>query len=62
MQESEFQSNCNVKTSRLQADVVELEGNIANGCDSKILSDSLDHSFMESLEELNSAKKVKCLS
>jgi hypothetical protein len=37
-QESKFQSNCSVKRSKLQADVIELEGMIANGCDSKSIS------------------------
>jgi hypothetical protein len=60
-QESEFQSNCSVKRSELQTDVIELEGRIANGCDSKSISHILNHSFIESLERLNSAKKVKCL-
>ncbi|XP_062165287.1 uncharacterized protein LOC133871863 isoform X2 [Alnus glutinosa] len=56
-QESEFQSNCSVKRSELQTDVIELEGRIANGCDSKSISHILNHSFIESLERLNSAKK-----
>lgn len=60
-QESEFQSNCSVKRSELQTDVIELEGRIANGCDSKSISHILNHPFIESLERLNSAKKVKCL-
>lgn len=58
MQESEFQSNCNVKRSELQADVMELEGRIASDWNSKIPSDSLNHSLIESSEELHSAKKV----
>ncbi|KAB9235222.1 hypothetical protein FH972_027011 [Carpinus fangiana] len=56
-QESEFQSNRSVKCSEPQADVIELEGMIANGCDSKSISHILNHSFIESLEKLNSAKK-----
>lgn len=59
--ESEFQSNRSAKRSELQADVIELEGMIANGCDSKSISHILNNSFIESLEKLNSAKKVKCL-
>ncbi|KAG6649529.1 coiled-coil domain-containing protein 93 isoform X1 [Carya illinoinensis] len=57
IQESEFQSNCNVKRSELQADVIELEGRIASDWDGKIPSDSLNHSLVESLEELHAAKK-----
>lgn len=60
MQESEFQSNCNVKRSELQADVIELEGRIASDWDGKIPSDSLNHSLVEYLEELHAAKKVNC--
>ncbi|KAM4086693.1 hypothetical protein ACJW30_10G121400 [Castanea mollissima] len=56
-QESEFQPNCNVTHLELQAEVIELEGRIASGCDSKSLSHSLNQSFIEPLEKLNSAKK-----
>ncbi|KAL4603719.1 hypothetical protein ACB092_10G144000 [Castanea dentata] len=56
-QESEFQPNCNVTRLELQAEVIELEGRIASGCDSKSLSHSLNQSFIEPLEKLNSAKK-----
>lgn len=61
-QESEFQPNCNVTHLELQAEVFELEGRIASGCDSKSLSHSLNQSFIEPLEKLNSAKKVKKFS
>ncbi|XP_030945547.1 coiled-coil domain-containing protein 93 isoform X1 [Quercus lobata] len=56
-QESEFQLNCNVTRLELQAEVIELEGRIASGCDSKSLSHSLNQSFIEPLEKLNSAKR-----
>jgi len=61
-QESEFQLNCNVTRLELQAEVIELEGRIASGCDSKSLSHSLNQSFIEPLEKLNSAKRVKKFS
>lgn len=64
-QESEFQSTCSATRSELQADVIELEGMIANGCDSKSISHILNHSFIESLEKLNSAKKelaARCMA
>lgn len=61
-QESEFQPNCNVTRLELQAEVIELEGRIASGCDHKSLSHSLNQSFIEPLEKLNSAKRVKKFS
>jgi hypothetical protein len=59
-QESALLPNCNVKRLELQAEVIEIEGRIANGCDSKSLSHTLNQSFIEPLEKLNSAKMVKC--
>lgn len=55
-QESALLPNCNVKRLELQAEVIEIEGRIANGCDSKSLSHTLNQSFIEPLEKLNSAK------
>lgn len=58
--ESEFQSYSGAKRSQLEAELVDLKENMASGCDSKSLSDILNHSLSESAEELNSARKV-CL-
>ncbi|KAI4316272.1 hypothetical protein L6164_024269 [Bauhinia variegata] len=60
-QENHFQSNRDAKHSELQIKISELEEKIANGCDSKSLSDGslekLDHCLSESLERLDLAKK-----
>lgn len=55
--ESEFQSYSGAKRSQLEAELVDLKENMASGCDSKSLSDRLNHSLSESAEELNSARK-----
>ncbi|XP_054799604.1 uncharacterized protein LOC129304015 isoform X1 [Prosopis cineraria] len=56
-QENHFLSNRDAKHSEIQAEISELEGKIANGCDSKILLDGLRRHLSESLENLDSAKK-----
>ncbi|XP_028779327.1 coiled-coil domain-containing protein 93-like [Neltuma alba] len=56
-QEYHFLSSRDAKHSEIQAEIGELEGKIANGCDSKILLDGLQHSLSESLGKLDSAKK-----
>ncbi|KAF7830239.1 coiled-coil domain-containing protein 93 [Senna tora] len=56
-QENHFQSSCDAKHSEIQAEISDLEGKLANGCDSQSLLDGLHHSLSESLERLNSAEK-----
>ena len=59
MQESEHKSNCNAKYSKLQAEVNELEKIISCGNDDTNLSHGINHSLYNSLERLNSAKRVR---
>ncbi|OIV96505.1 hypothetical protein TanjilG_07897 [Lupinus angustifolius] len=56
-QENHFQSNCDSKHSELQAEISELKRKIANGWDSKSLSDGLHCSFSDLLERLDLTKK-----
>lgn len=60
-QENHFQSNRDAKHSEIQAEISELEWKLANGCDGQSLLDGLHRSLSESLEKLDSAKKVKYL-
>lgn len=60
--ESEIRSDFGAKRSSLETEVSDLENKIATGSDSETLSFGLDDSVNESLEKLNSAKKVKHLN
>lgn len=56
--ELEFEANYFTRTSALLAEVADLEGKLANGCDSLSLSDALSDSLNEAEERLKLAKKV----
>ncbi|MED6112069.1 hypothetical protein PIB30_058394 [Stylosanthes scabra] len=56
-QEEHFQSNCDSEHSELLAEISELETKIANGCDSKFLSDGLHHSISELHEKVHLERK-----
>lgn len=58
-QESEIRCDFDAKRSSLEAEVSDLEEKIAAGSDSKMLSRGLDDSLNESLQKLNTAKRVK---
>lgn len=56
-QELEIQSSSN---SELDAEVRRLEDQITNGYDGQTVSDELDRLLSESVEEIDSAKRVIC--
>ncbi|KAK2446086.1 paramyosin protein [Trifolium repens] len=55
--ENQFIFNRDSKQSKLQSEIDELERKIENDCDSKSLTDGLQHSFSESLERVDLMKK-----
>ncbi|XP_038885589.1 coiled-coil domain-containing protein 93 isoform X5 [Benincasa hispida] len=57
-QESEFLSTCNSKRSKLQDEIIELEGRLTGYHECSNFLDSLDDLIRESEEELNSVKKA----
>lgn len=57
-QESEFLSTCNSKRSKLQDEIIELEGRLTSDGECSNFLDSLDDLISESEEELNSVKKA----
>ncbi|XAR69339.1 hypothetical protein NMG60_11000885 [Bertholletia excelsa] len=60
-QASDFQSHCNAKHSRLQAEVNELENRISCSKDDRNLFNDIDYSLHNSLEKLNSVKRELAL-